>query len=127
MEKNFRRWNSLKEELHKKEKIIYFRERDIWWCSLGLNIGFEEDGKNHKFERPVLIIKKFSKDLFWALPTTTQDKKGKYYYRFKNGRKECSIILSQIRAISSKRLLRKIRKFPPEDFEKVRDLIRNFL
>ena len=83
MEKNFKKWHSIKALLDKKKKEIYFKEREIWWCSLGLNIGFEQDGKNYRFERPVLILKKFSKDLFWALPSTSQDKTGEYYYQFK--------------------------------------------
>ena len=127
MEKNFRRWHFLKEQLNKREKVIYFREREIWWCSLGLNVGFEEDGKNYRFERPVLILKKFSKDLFLALPTTTKNKENKYYYKFKNGNRECSVILSQMRATSSKRLLRRIRKISPDDFENIKDLIKEFL
>ena len=45
--KEFDKWNELKKKLHNSEKPkkFYFREREIWWCSLGLNIGFEEDGK----------------------------------------------------------------------------------
>jgi len=41
MQKDFRKWHTLKELLHKKEKEIYFRKSEIWWCALGLNIGFE--------------------------------------------------------------------------------------
>jgi mRNA interferase MazF len=56
MEKNFNEWNFLKQNLDKKEKTIFFKERDIWWCSLGLNIGHEENGKNTYFTRPILVI-----------------------------------------------------------------------
>ncbi len=30
------------------------------WCSIGINVGDEEDGKNELYERPVLVIKKFN-------------------------------------------------------------------
>ena len=24
---------------------IFFREKEVWWIALGVNIGFEQDGK----------------------------------------------------------------------------------
>ena len=78
----FFEWTKLKIRIHVSNRIIYFKEREIWWSSLGLNIGYEEDGKNIMFERPVLILKKFNHDFLWALPLTSRHKKGKYYYQF---------------------------------------------
>ncbi len=125
---NFDQWTKLKFELHSKQEIIfYFREREIWWASLGVNIGFEQDGKNDNFERPVLVIKKFNKDMLWCLPLTSKNKVGKYYYQFEYRNRKYSVILSQIRTISSKRLLRKIRTFPKNDFEVVLNKVKNFL
>ena len=46
------------------------KERDIWWCSIGVNIGDEIDGKNELFHRPVLILKKFSSELCLVAPTS---------------------------------------------------------
>src|SRR3989338_8182748 len=75
-------------------------------------IGFEENGKNEMFERPVLILRKFNKYILWALPLTRSKKGGDFYYRITQGEEDDSVvILSQIRLISSKRLLRKIKKF----------------
>jgi mRNA interferase MazF len=127
MKKDFRKWHSVKELLHKKEKEIYFHEREIWWCSLGVNIGFEEDGKNDQFERPIIILKKFNNYLLWILPLTSKEKFGKYYYKFIYDGKRSMIILSQIRAISNKRLLRKMGMIPKADFKKVRERVRSFL
>ena len=45
-QKKFDLWNIKKKEINKKEKEIQFREREIWWISIGVNIGFEQDGKN---------------------------------------------------------------------------------
>ena len=50
-------------------------EREIWWCSLGVNVGHEEDGKNEQFERPALILKKWSNKTVIILPMTTKTKK----------------------------------------------------
>ncbi|MFH1145912.1 MAG: hypothetical protein V1707_03050 [bacterium] len=60
--KDFFSWHEEKEKL---EEIGYdtllFREGEVWWCSIGLNLGHEQDGKNVFFERPVLVVKKFNK------------------------------------------------------------------
>ena len=129
MEKDFQKWHNRKEKLHKKEttKKVYFYEREIWWCCLGLSVGFEQDGKNDLFERPILILKKFNRDVLWILPLTSKNKTGKYYYQFEYKERKYSVILSQLRLISSRRLLRKIRTFSKDDFNKVRILIKNLI
>ncbi|MCK5510676.1 type II toxin-antitoxin system PemK/MazF family toxin [Candidatus Parcubacteria bacterium] len=109
----FIEWTKLKIRIQiSEEEPVYFREKEIWWASLGVNIGYEQDGKNRNFERPVLILKKFNKNILLALPITSKDKTGKYYYQFKYDGVKYSIILSQIRLISNKRLLRRLRMFP---------------
>ena len=125
--KEFKRWNSLKEKIDKKERIVFFRKKEIWWCALGLNVGFEQDGKNNNFERPVLILKKFNKDVLWIVPLTSKNRTGKYYFQVKYNNKTYSVILSQIRLISSRRLLRKIRTFSDVEFEKVREFIKELI
>ena len=73
MIKDFDTWNALKKELE-NENIRIVHEGQIWWCSLGLNIGHEQDGKNQKYERPVLIIKKFNNAVVWTVPLSTKIK-----------------------------------------------------
>jgi mRNA interferase MazF len=58
MKKDFRKWHFRKKLVHESKNIPYFYEREIWWCSIGLNVGYEQDGKNDNFERPVLVLKK---------------------------------------------------------------------
>jgi len=127
--KNIIKWTKLKIRLHlsNKENNTYFKAREVWWASLGANIGFEEDGKHDNFERPVLILKKFNRHILWALPLTSQDKQGYFYYQFSYNNKKYSIILSQLRLISSKRLLRKIRMFEVSDFEKARKHLKSLI
>jgi len=122
--KNFDEWNKLKKLLDKRN-IIYCHEKEIWWCSLGLNIGYEEDGKNVNFERPVLVLKKFNKDILWILPTTSRIKTNRFYYKVYFKGKYSSIILSQIRVVSSKRLLRRIARIEKEEFRKIKKSIIN--
>ncbi|MFH1947370.1 MAG: type II toxin-antitoxin system PemK/MazF family toxin [Candidatus Magasanikbacteria bacterium] len=120
----FVRWTKLKIRIHLSEPKIYFKEREIWWASLGVNIGFEQDGKNETFERPILILKIFNLDVLWILPLTSKNKTGKYYFQIEHNNKKYSIILSQLRLVSSKRLLRKIRKISPEEFVKIKEKIK---
>lgn len=124
----FIEWTKLKIRLHiKPERELFFHEREIWWASLGVNIGYEQDGKNETFERPILIVKKFNKHIFWSLPLTSKEKTGKYYYQIEYAGEKSMIILSQLRLISSKRLIRKIRKLPADEFKKVKDILKSFL
>jgi mRNA interferase MazF len=72
MRKDFIKWNEVKEGVNSLDPSnIYFNEREIWWCYLGLNVGIEEDGKGENFMRPVLIINKFSRRLCWVIPLST--------------------------------------------------------
>ena len=123
----FVQWTKIKIRIHLLQKIIYFYEREIWWASLGVNIGYEQDGKHNRFERPVLVLRKFNQHVLWILPMTSKIKNGKYYYPFEYHGIKYSIILTQLRLISSKRLLRKIRKFPKDEFEIVTKKIKELL
>jgi mRNA interferase MazF len=109
MEKDFDSWNQIKKELEVR-KSPDFRVGDIWWCSIGVNLGHEEDGKNQDFERPVLIIRKFNKELFWAIPLTSKLKSGEYYHTVNLFGDSRTLIISQVRVLSSRRLLRKLHK-----------------
>ncbi|OGY86635.1 MAG: hypothetical protein A2233_04320 [Candidatus Kerfeldbacteria bacterium RIFOXYA2_FULL_38_24] len=125
----FSTWNRLKFKIHIscEKNIVYFKEREIWWCALGKNIGYEQNGKNEKFERPVLILKKFNKNLLWALPLTSKQKNNRFYYKIDYAERSYVIILSQIRTISSKRLLRKIRTLSKNDFINIQTYVKSFL
>ena len=125
--KDFQSWHFKKKNIHENKKIPYFYEREIWWCSIGLNIGFEQDGKNINFERPAIILKKFNRYILWMIPLTSKQKTGKYYYSFNFKNISNVAILSQLRLISSQRLLRKIGMLPEKDFLKIKDIVKKFL
>ena len=128
MQKDFINWHEFKEKLHKRNKKIFFKEREIWWCSLGINIGYEQDGKNNFFERPILVLKKFNQDIFWALPLTSKIKnKNLNYYQLKFTKNNDSVILSQLRLISGNRLLRRINTLNNNDFYNIKKAIINIL
>jgi len=109
MEKDFDGWNEKKKNLHSSPSKPFYHEREIWWCSLGINIGFEQDGTGKNFDRPVVIIRGFNKDIFFAVALIGKKKSGKYYFDVgKVEEKEASAVLSQVRLIDAKRLVRKI-------------------
>lgn len=125
MEKNFDTWNEVKKELDTKiiDRDLFFHAREVWWCSLGINVGVESNGKNENFERPILIIKKFNANMIWCLPITSTIKKSFFHYQIKFNNKKRSVILSQIRVVSSKRLLRKIHTIDDIEFDNIIDIL----
>ena len=78
--KDFEGWLPVKEKLDGDDKIPTFREREIWWCSTGVNVGVEQDGKNILYERPVLVVHKFNRRLSWGLPITSKIKEFPFYH-----------------------------------------------
>lgn len=108
---------------------MFFNEREIWWAHLGENVGSEQNGKNDQFERPVLVIKKYHAGLLTILPISTTDKTSPYLVPLKRGAgsKQGNIVLSQIRTISSKRLIRKQRMLPEEEYTEVRSRLLKML
>lgn len=126
--KSFISWTKLKIRLHvATHRELYFKEREIWWMSIGVNIGNEQNGKHETFERPVLVVRKFSHDLLWVLPMTSRERKGIYYFLTEYHGERSAIILSQLRTVSVKRLLRKIRTLPKAEFYEVRKRMKGFL
>ncbi|MCX6713218.1 MAG: type II toxin-antitoxin system PemK/MazF family toxin [Candidatus Vogelbacteria bacterium] len=128
MEKDFDGWNEEKKKLEKIEPdTLPFHEREIWWCSIGINLGDEQDGKNELFERPVLILKKFNNKIAWVLPMTTRQKRGIYYYQLEHEGRIFSVILSQLRLLSIKRFRRYIRKISPHQFSLIQNKLADFI
>ncbi|HNP66278.1 MAG TPA: type II toxin-antitoxin system PemK/MazF family toxin [Aequorivita sp.] len=123
-EKDFDAWNEQKKITDNKEvtDTFYYKEREIWWSSLGVNIGCEIDGKNENFERPILVIKKVNKHQFFGIPLTSQNKEGFFYEKVNYSDGGVGTInLSQIRVLSTKRIIRKIGMVDLTDFERVKD------
>lgn len=126
MEKDFDGWNKIKKETDTREDVgsVYFREREIWWVRLGVNIGFEQDGTNDNFERPVVVIKKYNPHVLLVVPLSTTNKRGAYYFPIgKIEDKNAVAILSQIRLIDSKRLVNRVETLDRGIFTKLLEKI----
>ena len=61
MNKNFDKWNDIKKSVNNKPDNLGVHKREVWWMTLGLNVGVETDGKHENFERPVLVLKRFNR------------------------------------------------------------------
>ena len=117
-----------KQKAHNDKQRPFFHEQEVWFCSLGVNIGFEQDGRGDDFLRPVLVLKKFNNEIFWALPMTKNAKSGRYYHIVSlNERESSALILSQIRLVDAKRLAYKIGFVEMQDFVAIKEKIRQLL
>ena len=95
---------------------------------MGQNIGVEINGKSNKFERPVLIVRVFNNDFVLVVAVSSREKEGPYYCSFVNPSGERNVIvLSQIRSISTKRLVRKVGEMGKADFSNIIDRLKRML
>jgi hypothetical protein len=127
MEKDYQKWTKIKTAVHNENPRVFFKEREIWFCHLGENIGFEQDGRGEQFLRPIIVLKKFNKELFWGIPLTKNEKVGKYYKSFLLNGNTSTAILSQFRLTDAKRLKYKIGDIAAVDLAEIKTKIRQFL
>jgi mRNA interferase MazF len=119
--KDYISWHEEKSQLQDTKLRPGFYEREVWFCIMGTNVGYEQDGRGPRFLRPVVVIKKFNKEVLWALPLTTKEKTGKYYFSFQLGDEGVSTaILSQLKLIDAKRLEYKIGNISKSDFKSLK-------
>ncbi len=110
MEKDFDSWNEKKKYLHEEKQRPFFKDGEVWFASLGVNIGYEQDGKGKDALRPVIVLKKFNNASLFVAPLSRSKKDGKYYVKTQVAGKSGVAVLSQSRMIDSKRLVYKIGK-----------------
>lgn len=126
--KRFRAWTKLKIKLNYNTNVLAgYKARDIWWVSLGHNVGVEEDGKGDMFNRPILIVRGFNKYMFWGVPLSTTIKEGKYYHKVVVSGKVSNALLSQLRVFDTRRMISKYGMVSPKDFSIIKEKLREFL
>ena len=119
MDEELNRWNQYKKQINKVNLNVFFKEREVWWTQLGVNIGTEQNGIGHRFVRPVLVLKKVNKDTFIGLPLTSRNKNVDSHFKLENVAflNESSFVMcEQIRVFSKKRLLRKLGRLTSKIF-----------
>lgn len=129
MEKDFEKWSKNKEILNTRVlgDTFYCLEKEIWTCSLGVNVGSEQDGQGPNFLRPVLVIKVINSQTFLGIPITTKIHHDPYYIKFNLGASDQWAIISQIRLLSVRRLQRFVGVMTNDYFQTVVSSIRKIL
>lgn len=127
MQKDYLKWTKIKKIVHNEQSRVFFKVREVWFCHLGENVGFEQDGRGEQFLRPIIVLKKFNKELFWGIPLTKNQKIGKYYHNFNLNDNISTAILSQFRLIDAKRLKYKIGDISNTVLLEIKTKIRQFL
>lgn len=129
--KQFIAWTKLKAKLHiLKPKELYFKNREVWWANIGLNIGFEIKGKGENFARPVVILKTLSSDTCLIIPLTSSSKRKNLFPLGKiddDQKEESFALLEQIRLIDKKRLEEKIGTISEEIFDGLKKSFYDFI
>lgn len=129
MKKDFDSWNTEKKKTNSKrlDFNFFYHNREVWWCAVGINVGVETDGKNKNFERPVLVVRKFNKDMFLGVPFTKTERVGDFYQKIKITEQgdESWALLSQVKNLSAKRLLRKIGRISEDEFSLIQTKLKN--
>ena len=113
----FMDWSSRKVQIHfASHREVLFHESEIWWANLGENVGSETNGKNFRFEKPVIILKKYSHNLLFTIPCTSRLKEGSWFFAFRIEGRPRRALIAQGRSISSKRLIRRMCRLEEKIF-----------
>jgi mRNA-degrading endonuclease toxin of MazEF toxin-antitoxin module len=128
MKKDYINWTPVKAKVNNAPKRPTYKEGEVFWVSIGENVGFEQDGKGRLFARPVLVVRKFNRDFFIGIPLTSKPKDSRYYYNFSLNGKVSTAILSQIRAFDAARISgSRMGKVSDKTLETARDKIKELL
>ena len=129
MDNQYDKWNDEKKRIELQDQKFTFKVREIYWLKIGQNIGYDVYGKGDEFLRPVLILRKFSKDSFLGIPLTSQDKDDMFHFKFIpiNKTKNNYAILSQVKLFSSKRIKSKLGKISKEDFINLKNKLKELI
>jgi mRNA interferase MazF len=129
MKKDFDAWNSDKKKLHRRNAYLpLYRERQVRWCRLGVNVGYEQDGAGTNFSRPVLVLRAFSRHVCLVVPLSTATKANKYHFPVGEiAGRSAIVILSQVRLVDTKRLDQHIATLDTVLFREIRKAVKALL
>lgn len=124
-----------KNQLNKKN-VFYGSVGDIHSCRLGINIGYEENGKWCLYARPVLIIKKIG-IMYFVVPMTTSEKHNIYHHILNNTQLNyhksqtpvpvSTLILSQVRVVDASRFSHKIATVSLSEMSLIKEKLKTLL
>jgi len=123
---DFDGWNALKKQLDTLPRAPRFSEREVWWCSIGVNVGHEQDGKNKLYNRPVVVLRKFNKQLFLGVPLSTAGP-GPYRHPFSFKNRQQYALISHLRLYDARRFGRRMGELPEATFNELKTEVRGLL
>lgn len=128
MAKDFDIWNVTKKTTDAAAERPSYHAREIWWCALGTNIGSEQDGTGKNFDRPVVVVRGFNREVCFVVALMGRKRTSPYHFPVGLvDDREASAILSQVRLLDTKRLVRKIRMLDANVFEDLTARLKNTL
>ena len=128
MRKDFKKWSVTKNNIHENGNQPFYHEREVWWCALGTNIGFEQDGTGKQFDRPVVILRAFNRETFLGVALTGRKREDAFHFYLGTiGDRDGSAILSQVRLLDTKRLIKKITVIDTLTYDKLRRACKQLL
>lgn len=127
MKKDFDNWNNQKKILDKTEQKFLFKQGEVWWCSVGVNIADESCGKGDIFSRPVLILKKLSGESYIGIPLSTKRKAGSWFVDVNIHGEIVAALIYQIRMFSANRFQRRLTTLDIVDFTRVKEKLEALL
>lgn len=127
MQKDFDKWNNIKKRLENNIIKFFFKEGEIWWMSVGINIANESCGKGEIFRRPVLVLRKLSGSSFVGLPLSSKEKNGSWFIDVLINNQKRYVLLYQIRMFSTNRFESRLATLDDNDFKKVKEKLGQLL
>jgi mRNA interferase MazF len=124
--KKYDEWNDQKKMLADTDRKLFFKEGEIWWCSLGMNLGEEVYGKGKVFRRPVIVLRKVTGSSCIVIPTTSQEKVGSWYYRIDVDGVVRYVMMHQIRFVTAKRFGSRVSSMSKNEFAELKNAVAKF-
>ena len=129
-QKEFDRWSEVKKELAEASTSMqaFPKQGEVWICSIGWNLGREQNGSIQNFSRPALVVKKINNEMFWIVPLSSKQKEHDFYFNYRDPYGQpVAAIIGQLRLVSIKRFQRNMYQLATKDFEAVKSNLRLLL
>lgn len=127
MEKDFDKWNELKKKIENYSNDLIIKEWEIWWTNIGLNVKTESCWKWENFRRPVLVIKKLSKEDFIVVPLSSKIKTWTWFANYEINGITYTVLLYQIRMMHANRFYVNELKLDREKFLEIKKRLKFLL
>jgi mRNA-degrading endonuclease toxin of MazEF toxin-antitoxin module len=126
---DFDAWNIQKQAIHAAARWPIFREGQVWWCALGVNVGSEVYGKGPQRTRPVIVLRKLSRESCIVVPVTSVQptRLSDWYHPMRWAGRDQWAMPHQVRMVSAGRFGSRMVDLPESDFRALKAAFRAFM